>query len=58
VLWRTADEWTEHRRLTQPGESPTRLFGFDLSLADETAVVGHHYDDEYGKRAGAVTVYQ
>lgn len=57
VFTRTAGVWTEQQKLTASDGAEGDLFGTDVSVDGDTAVVGAMFDDDFGESSGSAYVF-
>lgn len=57
IFEREAGGWIEQATLAAPDAPADRRFGDAVAIEDDTLLVGAHWDDEQGVRAGAVYVF-
>ncbi|MCP3904528.1 MAG: hypothetical protein GY715_12945, partial [Planctomycetes bacterium] len=58
VFRHTGDGWLEEAKLTDPNRAANDAFGFSVSLAGTTALVGASGDDDPGLDSGAAHVFR
>ena len=58
VFRRAATGWVQQDKLTASDAAPVDLFGRATSLDGSVAIVGCHFDDEFGNNSGAAYVYE
>jgi hypothetical protein len=57
VFTRTAETWTQHRKLVAAKPGPLDLFGWAVTVSGRTVAIGARLDDEAAAEAGAVYLY-
>ena len=52
-----ADNWGEVKKLTAGDGAANDEFGYSVSISEDTAIVGAHYDDDNGSYSGSAYIY-
>ena len=57
IFHRSGTSWTQQEKLTAPDAAAGDWFGYSVSISEDYAVIGAHWDDDNGANSGSAYIF-